>query len=110
MSEHLLEVDVAAWVEKAREVPFIYQQRQTIEIVLNTIAITVPLNTKMFLKGGVLMGLAIIAPAKQQILTSRRFLRLQMIVMRKSGENWIKDSPRLRRCLAIPIWLSKSIR
>ena len=29
MSEHLLEVDVAAWVEKAREDPVIYQQRQT---------------------------------------------------------------------------------
>ena len=62
MSEHLLEVDVAAWVEKAREDPFIYQQRQTIEIVLNTIAITVPLNTKMFLKGGLLMGLAYSSP------------------------------------------------
>lgn len=62
MSEYLLEVDVAAWVEKARENPFIYQQRQAIEIVLNTIAVTVPLNTKMFLKGGLLMGLAYNSP------------------------------------------------
>ncbi len=62
MSEHLLEVDVAAWVEEAREDSVIYQQRQTIEIVLNTIAVTVPLGTKMFLKGGLLMGLAYRSP------------------------------------------------
>ncbi|MCY3595323.1 MAG: nucleotidyl transferase AbiEii/AbiGii toxin family protein [Bacteroidetes bacterium] len=62
MSSHLLEVNVAAWVEEAREDPVVYQQRQTIEIVLNTIARTIPLNTKMFLKGGLLMGLAYSSP------------------------------------------------
>lgn len=57
MSKHLLEVNVAAWVDEAREDRVVYQQRQTINVVLNTIAITVPLSTKMFLKGGLLTSL-----------------------------------------------------
>ncbi|MCY3629527.1 MAG: nucleotidyl transferase AbiEii/AbiGii toxin family protein, partial [Bacteroidetes bacterium] len=62
MSKHLLEVNVAAWAKEAREDPVVYQQRQTIDVVLNTIAITVPLSTKMFLKGGLLMGLVYSSP------------------------------------------------
>lgn len=62
MPEPSLKIDVAKWVENAKADPVAYQQRQTVEIVLNTIAITTPLNAKMFLKGGILMGLAYDSP------------------------------------------------
>ena len=39
-----------------------YQQRQTIEITLNAIAIAAPLDRRMLLKGGILMGLAYDSP------------------------------------------------
>ena len=62
MPEPNLKIDVAKWVENAKADPVAYQQRQTVEIVLNAIAITTPLNAKMFLKGGILMGLAYDSP------------------------------------------------
>ncbi len=62
MSEYSVEVNVAAWVEKAREQSGTYQRRQTIEVTLNTIALIAPLNRKLFLKGGLLMGLAYHSP------------------------------------------------
>ncbi len=46
MPEYIFKVDVAAWVEEARVAQVIYQQPQTMKIVLNTIAVTVPLGTK----------------------------------------------------------------
>ncbi len=58
MSESVFPVDVAGWVERVRADPIAYQQRQTIEIALNAIAMTKRLQATMFLKGGILMGLA----------------------------------------------------
>ena len=62
MSEKWHPVDVAAWVERAAQDPVAHRQRQAVEIILNAIAMTVPLNTKMFLKGGILLGLAYGSP------------------------------------------------
>ena len=62
MSNPVLEIKVADWVERARPEPATYRQRQTIEIILNSIAMTAPLNVEMFLKGGILMGLAYDSP------------------------------------------------
>ncbi len=62
MSNPVLEIKVANWVERAKPDPAAYRQRQTIEIVLNSIAMTTPLNVEMFLKGGILMGLAYDSP------------------------------------------------
>jgi len=62
MPEPVLDVDVAGWVELAREDPVAYRQRQATEITLNAIAMTAPLNEKLYLKGGVLMGLAYDSP------------------------------------------------
>ncbi len=62
MPEPSLKIDVVKWVENAKADPVAYRQRQTVEIVLNAIAITTPLNAKMFLKGGILMGLAYDSP------------------------------------------------
>ena len=62
MSEYTVKVNLAAWVEKAREQSGTYQRRQTIEIALNTIAMISPLNKKLFLKGGLLMGFAYHSP------------------------------------------------
>ena len=63
MFDRILKVNVAEWVEKAKADPVAYQQRQTVEITLNAIAMAVPLKTRMFLKGGILMGLAYNSPS-----------------------------------------------
>ena len=62
MSDPTLQIDVAKWVERAKDDPVAYRQRQTVEITLNAIAMTTPLNAKMVLKGGILMGLAYDSP------------------------------------------------
>ena len=62
MSDPLLEINVQAWVERAREDPATYRARQATEAVLNAIALTDPLKNKLFLKGGILMGLAYDSP------------------------------------------------
>ncbi|WP_321489083.1 nucleotidyl transferase AbiEii/AbiGii toxin family protein [uncultured Hyphomonas sp.] len=62
MSDPILKIDIQQWVERAREDPSAYRARQATEIVLNAIALTAPLNQKLFLKGGILMGLAYDSP------------------------------------------------
>lgn len=62
MSDPVLKIDVAKWVESVKDKPDTYQQRQTVEITLNAIARTTLLNEKMFLKGGILMGLVYGSP------------------------------------------------
>ena len=62
MSDPVIEINVKAWVERAEADPVAYQQRQTVEITLNAVAMTAPLNATMFLKGGILMGLAYGSP------------------------------------------------
>ena len=62
MSDPIFKINVAEWVESAKADPVAYRQRQTVEIILNAIAMTAPLNAKMFLKGGILMGLAYDSP------------------------------------------------
>ena len=62
MSDPIFKINVAEWVASAKADPVAYQQRQTVEITLNAIAMTAPLNAKMFLKGGILMGLAYDSP------------------------------------------------
>ena len=62
MSDPVFKVNVEEWVERAKADPIAYQQRQTVEITLNAIALTAPLKEKMFLKGGILMGLAYDSP------------------------------------------------
>lgn len=62
MSNLTIEINVAEWVERVKANPVAYLQRQATEITLNAIAITAPLKKKLFLKGGVLMGLAYDSP------------------------------------------------
>jgi len=62
MSETVLKIDVARWVEKAKADPLAYCQRQAAEVTLNAIAMTAALNDKLYLKGGILMGLAYNSP------------------------------------------------
>ena len=62
MSETVLDIDVAGWVEKAKADPVAYRQRQAAEVTLNAIAMTAALNEKLYLKGGILMGLAYDSP------------------------------------------------
>lgn len=62
MPDPAFKVNVKEWVERARADPVAYQRRQTVEITLNAIAMTAPLKKNMFLKGGILMGLAYDSP------------------------------------------------
>lgn len=54
----IVDVDIRAWVEKARANPLLYRNRQVTEIVLATIGLTPSLATTLVLKGGALMALA----------------------------------------------------
>ena len=56
------QVDVTAWVERAEHDPVAYRERQATEVVLNAIARSVLLKEEMFLKGGILMGIAYGSP------------------------------------------------
>ena len=62
MSDPALELDVAGWVERVKADPVAHAQRQAIEVTLNAIAMTADLKQKLFLKGGILMGLAYDSP------------------------------------------------
>jgi hypothetical protein len=62
MSDPVLKLDVAGWVERARADPVAYAQRQAAEVTLNAIAMTADLKQRLFLKGGILMGLAYDSP------------------------------------------------
>ena len=62
MSDPVLDIDVAGWVERVKHDPVAYRQRQAIEITLNAIAMTAPFNEKLYLKGGILMGLVYNSP------------------------------------------------
>ena len=62
MPDPIRDVDVAGWVERVKADPVAYAQRRAAEITLNAIAMTPPLNAKLYLKGGVLMGLAYDSP------------------------------------------------
>lgn len=62
MSDPVLELDVAGWVERVKADPIAHAQRQAIEVTLNAIAMTADLKEKLFLKGGILMGLAYDSP------------------------------------------------
>ena len=54
-------VDVAEWVERVRADPVAHRQRQATELILNAVAMST-LHPKLYLKGGVLMGLAYDSP------------------------------------------------
>lgn len=62
MPDPVLKIDVAGWVAKAKNDPIVYLQRQASEITLNAIAMTTGLSDRLYLKGGVLMGLAYGSP------------------------------------------------
>lgn len=62
MSDPVLKLDVTGWVERARADPVAYAQRQAAEVTLNAIAMTADLKQRLFLKGGILMGLAYDSP------------------------------------------------
>jgi len=55
-------VDIEEWVEKARKDPARYLERQATEIVLTAIGDAPELGDKVFLKGGILMGLVYDSP------------------------------------------------
>lgn len=54
-------VDVAEWVARVQDDPVALRQRQATELILNAVAIST-LHPQLYLKGGVLMGLAYDSP------------------------------------------------
>lgn len=56
------EIDLSAWVQKARSAPAVYRQRQVTEILLNAVSLTLGFENGLFLKGGILMALAYGSP------------------------------------------------
>jgi hypothetical protein len=62
MSKPVHSVDISDWVEKARDNAPTYRQRQAIEIVLTAISMSDPYADVLYLKGGILMGLAYGSP------------------------------------------------
>lgn len=55
-------VNIDDWVKKAAANPETLAERQVTEIFLSAISLTLPLRTKVFLKGGVLMGVVYDSP------------------------------------------------
>ena len=62
MSEPVIKINIPEWIESARADKSTYHQRQVTEVILHAIAITPSLNNKLYLKGGVLMGLVYGSP------------------------------------------------
>lgn len=54
----IVDVDIRAWVERARADPTLYWNRQVTEIVLASIGLTPTLSKTLVLKGGAVMALA----------------------------------------------------
>ena len=81
-----LEIDVAAWVDRVRDDPVAHRLRQATEITLNAIAMAAPLNERLYLKGGVLMGLAYDSPRQ----TSDIDLTADLLLEEGTGE-WIRE-------------------
>lgn len=55
-------VSISAWVEKAKADPETYLERQATEVFLSTLGAIDPYKHQMFLKGGILMGVAYESP------------------------------------------------
>lgn len=49
-------IDIAGWVKSAKSDPIRHLERQATEIILTTIGMAPAIEEKIFLKGGVLMG------------------------------------------------------
>jgi predicted nucleotidyltransferase component of viral defense system len=55
-------VDIGAWVERARSDPQRYRERQATEVLLAAVGQSGPYGEKLYLKGGVLMGVVYRSP------------------------------------------------
>lgn len=62
MLESQKKIDLSSWVERERADTATYRQRQAIEIILDAISFSSKLRSSLFLKGGILMGLAYESP------------------------------------------------
>ncbi|TCP38060.1 nucleotidyl transferase AbiEii/AbiGii toxin family protein [Rhodovulum marinum] len=55
-TEEAVTVDIGEWVERARADPAAYLERQATEVFLSALSMSEPYCEKIFLKGGILMG------------------------------------------------------
>ena len=57
MSEPNIEVNITEWIDSVKADPIVHAQRQITEIILHAIAMTPFLAGRLYMKGGLLMGL-----------------------------------------------------
>ena len=86
MSDPQIKINVSEWVDHAEAGSVTRLQRQATEIILNAIAAKAALSKKMFLKGGLLMGLAYDSPRR----TTDIDLTTSLMAKDKVGV-WIKE-------------------
>ena len=55
-------VDITSWIDRARSDPQAYLERQATEVFLTAIALAPTYKDKIFLKGGILMGIRYDSP------------------------------------------------
>jgi predicted nucleotidyltransferase component of viral defense system len=55
-------VDIEHWIERVRSDPLAYLERQATEVLLTAVSLAPSYNRKIFLKGGVLMGIRYRSP------------------------------------------------
>ena len=99
MFDDPLEINVGGWVERARANPIAYQQRQTVEITLNAIAMTAPLNQRMLLKGGILMGLVYDSPRQTADIDLTADLGVDADIAKRIGTLFESALPRAAAAL-----------
>ena len=110
MPDPRIEIDVPAWVERARNDPVAYRSRQATEIILTAIAASAALSENLCLKGGVLMGLAYDSPARQPISTCRPGSSRHRKTPTQSKRHSIRPSRQLLQSSAMLAFPCRSIR
>lgn len=100
-------VDIAEWVEKARQDPARYLERQATEIVLTAIGDAPELGDKVFLKGGILMGIVYDSPRQTADIDFTTTLLPTADVDAVVRETLDRELPRVTAKLGYPDFLCR---
>ena len=95
-------IDLEKWVEKARQDQVQYLERQATEIVLTAIGGSPELGKKLFLKGGILMGVAYGSPRQTADLDFSTSLPVTEDVGERIKQALDLELPRVAARLGLP--------
>lgn len=95
-------VDIAKWVDKARADPTAYLERQATEIFLNALGMAKPYCEKVFLKGGILMGVVYQSPRQTADLDFTSVLEPSLDIADHLRETLTAAFPRAAAKLGYP--------